>query len=90
MLNGYLKMRQMRIGPNNQESILLKSLSNESLIILPDIQISINEMNPIVISPESTSELKIKFLMPHAIRLAEEKNRKTLNLAFSLFDNKEN
>ena len=83
-------MKLKKTGQNNQDAIFLKGFSNDSLIMLSDMPISIKEMNPIVLKPNWKSELQVKFMMPYNIRSTIEVNRKTINLIFSLYDQKDN
>lgn len=75
--------------PPNPDKIILKCLSNDCLIKLQDIDIKENLMNPMIMKPGEISELSIDFVLPHRIRLAATKTKKTLNIIFSLYD-KEN
>jgi hypothetical protein len=81
-----IKNESDEVWPSDQESIVLKCLSNDSFIKLKDLKITEKEMTPQVLNPGETSELKIEFLLPHRIKLAAEKNRKTINIIFSLYD----
>ena len=86
----FIKNESDLIWPNNTDAVVLKCMSNDCLVKLKDLKITEKEMNPIAMNPGETSELQIQFLLPHRIRLAAEKNKKTLNILFSLFDEDEN
>ena len=72
--------------PLSQDEIYLKSLANDQLVKLPDIKISSKEMSKLILKPGENSELIVKFLLPHNIRQAAEKNKSLLNIVFSLYD----
>lgn len=81
-----LKNESEEAWPLKPENLVLKCLSNECLIKLKDLTISENEMKPLPIEPNKTSVLSIEFILPHRIRLAAMKTKKTLNIIFSLYD----
>ena len=74
--------------PSSPDDVYLKSLANESLIKLPDIKLTSSDMSRLVLKPGENSDLCIKFVLPHNIRQAAEKNKSLLKVVFSLFDAK--
>lgn len=76
--------------PSVTSNVVLKSLPNDYLLKLNDLQITEREMSPLVISPGHKTKLSINFVLPHKIRHAVIKNKMVLNLMFSLFDEKLN
>ena len=72
--------------PSNPDKVVLKCLSNDYLIKLKDLRVTEDQLTPIKILPEKTSILKIIFVLPNKIRQATIKDKKTLNLLFSLYD----
>jgi hypothetical protein len=82
-----LQNESQELWPSNPKSVTLKWLPNDMLIKLEDIPITAASMVPLVIKPNETCTLKLKFTLPHRIRKTAMKNKKTLNLMFSLYDN---
>jgi len=72
--------------PENTENLVLKCLSNDLYIKLADVPIWENEMHPKVMQPDEISEITLKFLLPYSIRQGYERNKKTINIIFSLYD----
>mmetsp|Transcript_7234 Transcript_7234/g.8187 ORF Transcript_7234/g.8187 Transcript_7234/m.8187 type:complete len:234 (+) Transcript_7234:747-1448(+) len=81
-----VKNNSKEAWPPNKDRISLKCLSNDFLIKLRDLKITPFHLSPITISPGKTSRLCINYVLPSKIRQATIKDKKTLNLMFSLYD----